>query len=77
MNKSKFMMILEKYTRQRAADGVYNHLLQRDKPAEERTAQPRIYGVNSFEFPPTLAAEFVGIHVDIDPTQGEFINQQN
>lgn len=60
-------MILEEYARQRAAEGAYDILLQRDKPAEERTSLPRIFGVNSFEFPPTLAAEFCGIHVEIDP----------
>lgn len=60
------MMILEEYARQRAAEGAYDTLLQRDKPADEQTSLPRIFGVNSLEFTPTLAAEFCGIHIEID-----------
>lgn len=66
MNPAQFMSILAEYARQRAKDGVYDFLLQRDIPEEKRHGVPGIFGVNTADFGNTLAAEFVGIHIEID-----------
>ena len=50
----------------RAKAGVYDVLLQKDIPEEKWHGVPGIYGVNTADFGNTLAAEFVGIHIEID-----------
>lgn len=66
MQPAQFMSILADYARQRAQAGVYDILLQKDIPEEKRSNVTRIYGVNTADFGNTLAAEFVGIHTEID-----------
>lgn len=66
MHPDEFMSILADYARQRAKAGVYDFLLQRDIPEEKRHGAPGIFGVNTADFKGTLAAEFVGIHIEID-----------
>lgn len=66
MQPAQFMSILADYARQRAKAGVYDFLLQKDIPEEKRRNVTSIFGVNTLEFSQTLAAEFVGIHIEID-----------
>lgn len=66
MYPSEFMSILADYARKRAKEGVYDFLLMKDIPQEKRHGVPGIFGVNTADFKDTLAAEFVGIHIEID-----------
>lgn len=67
MNPQQFMSILADYARQRAKAGVYDFLYNETSPPEEkRHGVPGIFGVNTADFGNTLAAEFVGIHIEID-----------
>lgn len=66
MQPGEFMSILADYARQRAKAGVYDFLLQKDIPEEKRHGVPGIFGVTAADFQNTLAAEFVGIHIEID-----------
>lgn len=66
MQPAQFMTTLADYARQRAKAGVYDILLQKDIPEEKRSSVTSIFGVNTADFQNTLAAEFVGIHIEID-----------